>query len=307
MNEIYKSQVNLLLKVLPYVAKEKIFALKGGTAINLFVRDMPRFSVDIDLTYLPFDDRTIALSNIKQALKAIKKQIESNNKNIKVTEIPQKDNSDAKLNCQNENTQIIIEVNTTLRGHLFDPRLLSVSGKVQDEFEQFAEIMVISNGELFGGKICAALDRQHPRDLFDIQYLLKKEGIINEIKLGMIAGILSHPRPIHELLNPNFQDQSLAFEKQFSGMTSEEFSYDNFEDARIKLIKNIRQSLNDTDKRLLLSFKNGAPEWDAFENSRLKDMPAIKWKLLNIKKLKVDNLDKHKKLIKKLEDVLNLW
>lgn len=304
MNEIYKSQVNLLLKVLPYVAKEKIFALKGGTAINLFVRDMPRFSVDIDLTYLPFDERSIALSNITQALKAIKKQIESNNKNIKVTAIPQNDNSDAKLSCQNENTQVIIEVNTTLRGHLFDPRLLSVSSKVQDEFEQFAEIMVISNGELFGGKICAALDRQHPRDLFDIQYLLKNEGIINEIKLGMIAGILSHPRPIHELLNPNFQNQRLAFEKQFSGMTSEEFSYDNFEDVRIKLIKNIIQSLNDIDKRFLLSFKNGEPEWDAFENSRLKDMPAIQWKLLNIYKLKKSNLDKHRALIKKLEDVL---
>jgi len=58
--DIYRSQVELLLRVLPYVAKEKVFALKGGTAINLFVRDLPRLSVDIDLTYLPFEDRATA-------------------------------------------------------------------------------------------------------------------------------------------------------------------------------------------------------------------------------------------------------
>ncbi len=304
MNEVYKSQVNLLLKVLPYVANENVFALKGGTAINLFVRDMPRLSVDIDLTYLPFDDRTTALSNITNSLNMLKKQIENHNKGIRVTAISQSDNTDAKLSCQNENTQIIIEVNTSLRGHLFEPRILSVSKKVQNEFEQFAEITVVSNGELFGGKICAALDRQHPRDLFDIHYLLRNEGITNEIKLGMIAGILSHPRPIHELLNPNLQDQRAMFERQFSGMTLEEFSYDDFEAARIQLIKNIRQSLTDADKSFILSFKNGDPEWGLFEVDRLRDMPAIQWKLLNINKLKKSNLDKHKALIKKLNDVL---
>ncbi|NOX86110.1 MAG: nucleotidyl transferase AbiEii/AbiGii toxin family protein, partial [Chlorobi bacterium] len=55
----YLAQVDLLLQIMPYVAKEEIFALKGGTAINLFVRDMPRLSVDMDLTYLPFDTRRV--------------------------------------------------------------------------------------------------------------------------------------------------------------------------------------------------------------------------------------------------------
>ena len=68
IKEEYKRQVDLLLQVLPYVAKEKNFALKGGTAINLFIRDMPRLSVDIDLTYLPLEARSIALANIQQAL-----------------------------------------------------------------------------------------------------------------------------------------------------------------------------------------------------------------------------------------------
>lgn len=55
ISEPYRAQMDLLLQVLPLVAKEESFALKGGTAINLFVRDMPRLSVDIDLTWLPFD------------------------------------------------------------------------------------------------------------------------------------------------------------------------------------------------------------------------------------------------------------
>ena len=74
----YKKQVDLLLHVLPYVAKEKIFALKGGTAINLFIRKMPRLSVDIDLTYLPIDSRTVALQNIQNGLNRIKADIENN-------------------------------------------------------------------------------------------------------------------------------------------------------------------------------------------------------------------------------------
>ena len=69
MDKIYKKQVSLLLNVLPEVAKEKDFALHGGTAINLFVRDMPRLSVDIDLTYLPVDERTTSLTTIAEALR----------------------------------------------------------------------------------------------------------------------------------------------------------------------------------------------------------------------------------------------
>tara|TARA_R110002110_G_scaffold415807_1_gene656421 strand:- start:36713 stop:37636 length:924 start_codon:yes stop_codon:yes gene_type:complete len=306
MNQVYRAQVELLLKVLPYVAQEKIFALKGGTAINLFVRNMPRLSVDIDLSYLPFDNRATALSNITDSLERIKKHIEESKQSIRVAVRPQKDGSEAKFSCQRDNTQIIIEVNTTIRGHLLAPKMLTVAKKVQDEFEQFAEIMVISNGELFGGKICAALDRQHPRDLFDVHYLLKNEAITHEIKLGFMACVLSHPRPIHELLNPNFQDQREAFVRQFSGMSFEEFTYENFENTRQQLINEIKGSLDENDIQFLLSFKRGEPDWDLFEINKLKDMPAVKWKLLNIQKLKNNNKKKHKDMLLALEQELEM-
>ena len=64
--EVYKNQVALLLEVLPVLNDFKCFALKGGTAINLFIHDMPRLSVDIDLTYLPIESRDIFLQNIQE-------------------------------------------------------------------------------------------------------------------------------------------------------------------------------------------------------------------------------------------------
>lgn len=74
--DTYRQQVALLIRVLPFVAKERAFALKGGTAINLFVRDMPRLSVDIDLTYLPIQDRATSLAAINAAMQGIKERIE---------------------------------------------------------------------------------------------------------------------------------------------------------------------------------------------------------------------------------------
>lgn len=304
MNDEYKAQVDLLLKVLPYVAQEQNFALKGGTAINLFVRNMPRLSVDIDLSYLPFDDRETALSNIKESLYRIKQRIEKARLGVKVNPMPQKDGNEAKLSCQSESAQIIIEVNTTIRGYLFEPQVLAVAKNVEDTFEQFVEIKIISNGELFGGKICAALDRQHPRDLFDVHYLLKNEGITHEIKLGLIACVLSHNRPIHELLNPNFQDQTDAFERQFAGMTFDQYTYQDYEKTREQLVANIKSTLDKNDIKFLLSFKKGEPEWDLFEIEQLKEMPAVKWKLLNIQKLSKNNANKHKKMYGALESLL---
>src|SRR5580698_5647900 len=84
-NETYKTQVRLLLRVLPEVAKETCFALHGGTAINLFVRDMPRLSVDIDLTYIPIEDRATSLAHIDAALDRIKASVEKIVPNVRVT------------------------------------------------------------------------------------------------------------------------------------------------------------------------------------------------------------------------------
>ncbi|MDZ7648464.1 MAG: nucleotidyl transferase AbiEii/AbiGii toxin family protein [Cytophagales bacterium] len=183
----YRAQVDLLLSILPHVAKEVTLALKGGTAINLFIRDMPRLSVDIDLTYLSWqDDRSTALQNISTALDRIEERIKESINPISITRVPVGQGQDAKLNCQTRQAHIKIEVNTTTRGILFPDRMMPITDAVQSEFKKFAAIKVVSHAELYGGKICAGLDRQHPRDIFDIHYLLKNEGFSNDIKQGFL-------------------------------------------------------------------------------------------------------------------------
>ncbi|MDD2563256.1 MAG: nucleotidyl transferase AbiEii/AbiGii toxin family protein [Salinivirgaceae bacterium] len=296
----------MLLQVLPYVAKEELFALKGGTAINLFVRDMPRLSVDIDLTYLKVDSREVALKNIQEGLTRIKTDIEKNLHNVKVHTVPLNGGTDVKLNVQGKNAQIKIEVNTITRGNVFPTKLMQVVDSVQDEFGKFAAINVVSMAELYGGKICAAMDRQHPRDLFDVKLLLENEGITDDIWDGVKLGLISHYKPINELLSPVLKDQKSAFDNQFAGMTSVDFSYNDYQETRNTLIEILKGRLTENDKKFLLNFEQGEPQWDLFPYPIVKDLPAIKWKLLNIQKLKNSNPKKHELLVNNLKKVLEM-
>ena len=154
----YRQQVALLIRVIPFVAKEDVFALKGGTAINLFVRDMPRLSVDIDLTYLPVEDSAASLAAIDGAMLRIKDRIEEGMPGAKVTASRSVDEKIVtKLIVRHQGAQIKIEVTPVLRGTVYDPVLTGVVPTVEDTFG-FAEIQVVSFADLYAGKIVAALD-----------------------------------------------------------------------------------------------------------------------------------------------------
>ena len=213
--------------------------------------------------------------------------------------------NDVKLFVQSKNAQIKIEVNTITRGHIHPVRLLQVNETVQERFKKFAAIQVVSDAELYGGKICAALDRQHPRDLFDVYLLFQESGYTENIKNGLIQALVSHMRTIHEVLQPHQLDQRSAFEKQFQGMANIQFTYDDFENTRKKLIETVTSSLTDPDRSFLLSFKRGDPDWDLFAFAELKDLPAVQWKLLNLQNLIKSNPGKHKELLSKLETLLS--
>ena len=302
----YKAQVSLLLRVLPYVTDQEVFALKGGTAINLFHRNFPRLSVDIDLTYLPTEDRKTALQGIADGLGRIKKSLEGNIKGIQATTLPQSDGQEAKLKCRLDRSEIKIEVNTTIRGYLWEPEELPVVDAVQDQFKLFSTARVISKGELYGGKICAALDRQHPRDLFDIKVLLEGEGISEQIRLGFIAALLGSGRPLNEMLRPNFQDQRSVFETQFAGMTDQPFTYEDFEKTRKALLNEVQKKVfSENDKKFLISFKSGEPDWTLCPVDGLQNMSAVQWKLLNIGKLK-KNPEKYLQELNKLKECLGV-
>ncbi|MFK7889755.1 MAG: nucleotidyl transferase AbiEii/AbiGii toxin family protein, partial [Granulosicoccus sp.] len=249
MNEVYKKQARLLLDVLPEVAKEDCFAMHGGTAINLFVRNMPRLSVDIDLTYIKIAARHETLDGINSALLRIKDSIAALRASIQV----QHKANVCKLLLDDRGTTVKIEVNMVGRGLLAEATQGSLCDRAQEEFDAFCLMRLVPLAQLYGGKVCAALDRQHPRDLFDVMLLLGNEGFTDEIKRGFLFGLVSGNRPSVEMLKPNLLDHRTAFEKQFEGMSAEAFSYDDFEATRLKLIEVVQASLNDEDKVFLLS------------------------------------------------------
>lgn len=280
MKEHYLRQVNLMLNVIPEVAKERCFALHGGTAINLFVQDMPRLSVDIDLTYIPIQEWEESISAINSALARIQGNIKALRRSIKVTH-----KADVcKLIVEESDVLVKIEVNMIGRGVLGSKaELQPLCGAAQDYFDAFCDIQVVPLSQLYGGKICAALDRQHPRDLFDVNLLLQEQGYSHQIKEGVIYALICSNRPTHEMLNPNLIDQRIAFENQFKGMSEYPFTYEDFEAARNQLIEIVNESLAEKDRAFLLSVNLLEPDWSVYDFSQY---PSVKWKLINLAKFK---------------------
>lgn len=300
--DIYRKQVELLVRAIPYVAEEKCFALKGGTAINLFIRNMPRLSVDIDLTYLPINNRMQALSEIDAALKRIAKRIHDKQPNTHITEsAPATQKEITKLVIRTrERVQIKIEVTPVLRGCVYEPVLMPVCTVVEQQFG-FAEMNVLSFADLYAGKIMAALDRQHPRDLFDVHHLLENEGINDELRNAIIVYMISHDHSPHSLLNPVLQDITQEFEQNFVGMTDRPIKLSTLLDARQQLITTITDQMPEHHKQFLHSFYSRKPEWNLLGLMEVQHLPAVRWREFNLDK---SGKGTKEALLEKLEQVI---
>jgi predicted nucleotidyltransferase component of viral defense system len=304
MNEAYREQVRLMLDLLPFVAEESIFALKGGTAINFFVRDMPRLSVDIDLTYLPLEGRAASLAGISAGLARIRAEAERRLPGARLTLVPQGDDMEVKVHCQRGRARVKVEVNPLQRGALWPVRKLACTDAVQETFESYVEVPVVSHAELFGGKVSAALDRQHPRDLFDVRQLLDVEGFGDDVRAGLLMNLIGHRRPIVELLNPEAKDQRQTFAGEFAGMTLLPFDYAVHEATFAELTAAVRASLAPAERTFLVGFEEGSPDWSLFPATGAERLPAPRWKLLNIQKLRSENPAKHAAGLEILRGVL---
>jgi len=297
----YYKQVTLLVQLLSLVAEEDCFALKGGTAINLFIRDLPRLSVDIDLVYLPLNTRQEALKAITDALSRIAIRIKKALTGASVIEVYKNKPDALRLVVSHNRVKVQIELSPVLRGTIFKPEICHVCSIVEKEFA-YAEMAVMAIPDLYAGKICAALDRQHPRDLFDVKYLLDQQGLTNVNRQAFIVYLISNPRPIAELLNPIRKDIKHLFNGEFHEMEEEHVSLEQLESTREELISVINAELTDKEKQFLLTFKNKTPDWNLLELQEVKDLPAVKWKLINLNKM---SQQKHREALDKLEKVLN--
>lgn len=290
--DIYEAQVALLVRVLPHVAEESVFALKGGTAINLFYRDLPRLSVDIDLTYLPIKDRNESLTEINAAMDRIAAAIESGIPGAKSQRIQGGGGGATRLLARLGGAEIKIETSPVTRGVVHEPEVRAVSTAVEDAFG-FAEMRIVSFEDLFGGKLHAALDRQHPRDLYDVKLLYENEGLTEDLFRTFLIYVASSPRPAHELLNPNLIDLEQPYVKEFRGMTKTPVDLDTLLATRKKLVTDLRSRLDEAARHFLLSLQDGVPDFAAIVRPQAAELPAVKWKLLNLAKLREENPSKH--------------
>ena len=290
--EQYVRQVRLILRVLPEIAKEDVFALKGGTAINLFYRDMPRLSVDIDLNYLPTDDRETALRNIRMTLDRIIAAIAGRHPNIQAQPMAGGGGNETRIVMRSDQAQVKLETSPVTRGTVCSPHRMTTPQGVMDDFG-FAEMNVLAFEDLYGGKLHAALDRQRPRDLFDIKLLYENEGITDELFRVFMVYAASSNRPMHELLAPNMQLTEELYNNRFIGMTREAVPMDTLIEVQERLHTDIQQRLTGDISAFLLSLHDADPDFNLIGLPRARQLPAVRWKLENLEKLKRSNPEKH--------------
>lgn len=301
VSEQYRRQVRLLVRCLAFILDEAFFGIKGGTAINLFTRDLPRLSVDIDLTYLPVNNRAESLVGIDAGMKRIAKRVSNGIPESRVDEVTLAGESTVtRLLIRAGNAQVKIEVNPVLRGCVYDASVKSVSPRVEEQYG-FAEARILSFADLFAGKIVAALDRQHPRDLFDVRGLLGNEGITDEIRTAFLVYLISHNRPMHEVLSPNRRDIGQEFERGFRGMTEVPVTLESLIESREALVSSIVGGMPQSHREFLILFESGNPDWGLLDVAHVESLPAVRWRVQNLAQISDGRRDE---LVENLSRVL---
>ena len=296
-----RAQADLLIRGLPSVARLREFALKGGTAINLFRQDMPRLSVDIDLTFLPITDRRNALDAIRTGLVTIAENVRRTIPGARVQQTAGE--APRLLIGAMSGARIKVEPNTVIRGSLYPPVQSALCPAAQDEYDLFVRVQRLADGDLYGGKLCAALDRQHPRDLFDVKPLFEAGAVPDEIRRAFVVYLASHRRPMAELLAPRRKPIRDLFIHHFSGMTAKPIDLDALETTRSRLSAWAATALVDDERRFLLSIKRGDPEWSRLPFPDLDRWPALQWKVRNIRKMAARD---HERALHRLRAVLDV-
>src|SRR3984957_20660604 len=260
MNQVYLDSARLMTRVAPLVFVDDTFALKGGTAINLFVRDMPRLSVDLDLVFpdhsLPRDQALRRINTaIRQSVARLKKQ------GFQTHALAAADAGETKLLVRRDRIEVKIEVNFVMRGTVHPVRVASLKPSARETLQADLEIPVVSLEDMYGGKLVAAMDRQHPRDLFDVMQLFAHEGITPSIRRAFVVYLAGHNRPVHEVLFPPMRNIRHEFERNFAGTTVEPVELDFLLAARERMAGDLQKGLAAEERRFLLSLVKAEPEW----------------------------------------------
>lgn len=281
MDSAYAQTVRLLLTVAPDVFANTLFAMKGGTAINLFVRDMPRLSVDIDVVYTSWQTpREQALREISGELDAVSRRVGT--LGLRTRKVSSKEAGDTKLVIENDDSQVKVEVNTVFRGTVLPVERRSLCAPTADMFSAELELPILNPDELYGSKLVAAMDRQHPRDLFDVWQLLQSGGISDAAVECFVTYLAGHNRPIHEVLFGNDKDIAAEYHNNFVGMTTEPVELQVLLDTRSELRRELPRRLTAQQRAFLVGLAYAQPDWSLLQCPHAAELPALRWKLANL-------------------------
>lgn len=281
MDKGYADTVRLLLTVAPEVFANDIFAMKGGTAINLFVQDMPRLSVDIDVVFQPRQmPRDEAVAAIDAELAAIARRVAS--LGLRTRRLRGADVADTKLIVENDTSQVKVEVNTVFRGTVLPTERRPLNARTGDLFGVEFDAPILARDELYAGKLVAALDRQHPRDLFDVWQLYESGGLTDAMVECFVVYLAGHNRPLHEVLFGNDKDIAAEYERAFVGMTEVPCSLDTLLDARARMRHELPHRLTAMHRQFLSGLVRAEPDWSLMQYPHAADLPALRWKLANL-------------------------
>ena len=299
MKPAYIQTVNLLLDIAPEVFRTHRFAMKGGTALNLFVQDLPRLSVDVDVVFIDHKpNRETALLEIAEELNRIESAIKAMGYE---SNIRKNQGDEVKIFIFSPSAAVKVEVNFVFRGTVLPTQILSLSTKTQELFSKNIQLPVLSPSELYGSKLVAAMDRQHPRDFFDVQKMYESHGLTPEILDCFVVYLAGHNRPLHEVLFSKPQFIAETFKNEFEGMTSVPTSLEKLISTQEKLMAELPKALTSRQCDFLLSLVQLTPDWSLLPCKHIQDMPAIKWKMQNLNNLKSNNPKKFKLQREELE------
>jgi predicted nucleotidyltransferase component of viral defense system len=285
MNQDYVDTVRLLLAIAPAVFRSPRFALKGGTALNLFLQDMPRLSIDIDVVFTDHTlDREAALRGIAADLKGVKSEISRMGHRAQLP--TSKSGDEVKLLIEGNGVQVKVEVNFVFRGTVLPVVQRPLIPTAQDLFTTDITLPVLDAPELYGGKLVAAMDRQHPRDIFDVLKMFERFGWQSSFVDCFVAYLAGHNRPVHEVLFPKKLPLEPAFTNEFAGMTRDSVTLTLLEQTQKRLIAELPSALSTSHRNFLLSLVSAEPAWELMPFAHLQHLPALRWKLLNLRKLK---------------------
>lgn len=279
----YTDRVQLLVEILPVLAQEPRFALKGGTAINLFEHDLPRLSVDIDLTWLPAHDFADDAALIAGALEQLANTLRARPLQLQV-QVSAGDGtrSVTRVVASRGRARVQIETTPVMRGTVHPVRTMVVRPKVEEAFG-FASVQVLDFADLYAGKLAAALSRQHPRDLFDVGMLLEDERANDMLWRTFLVYLTCSPKPAWEMLAPRVPaDFAATFEAHFKGMTAEPITAEALLESRERLLARVAGWLNEPSRAFLRSVEDEEPDFGLIGLPHASELPGVRRKLHNL-------------------------